>query len=497
MSIPDQRVAIAIVGGGVSGLTCGFRLKQAGQSVRLLERTHRPGGCVKTLRKDGWIFELGPNTITDATGAIARLCDAVGIGARLVEARREADRRFIYKKAARGAGAPGGRGNLILLPVSPPAFFTSNILPLRAKLRLFLEPFIPPRRGGAEESVGDFVRRRLGQPWLDYLVGPFVSGVYAGDPEKLSMQWAVKTIHGIEQAHGSLIRGALARRKGPAPKGRLISFPEGLEELTGALAGMLGQDLHLETEVRALDRSPEGFVLHTRAADGSEARLHAREVVLAVPADVAGRLLSGLAPGRGDALAEIPYSPVVSVALGFQDPDLAARVNGFGFLVPRVEGLGILGCLFSSSIFDDRAPPGAVGLTALVGGATAPEALEMEEEDLLAMVLRELRKALGPLPDPVFRHVARWPRAIPQYNLGHGRFVALAHSLQQEFPGLHVAGNILHGISLSDCIQNAEQLCGSLLGRPGPEHDQREGDAPERVAGTSGDAPGAEETGLL
>lgn len=496
MSIADQRVGFAILGGGVSGLTCGFRLKQAGRSVRLLEHAPRPGGCVKTLRKDGWIFELGPNTITDATGAIARLCDAVGIGARLMEARREADRRFIYM-AARGVSAPGGRGNLVLLPVSPLAFFTSNILPLRAKLRLFLEPFIPPRRGGDEESVGDFVRRRLGQPWLDYLIGPFVSGVYAGDPEKLSMRWAIKTIHGIEQEHGSLIRGALARRKGPSPKGQMISFPKGLEELTGALSAALGEDLHLETEVTALDRSPEGFVLHTRAADGSEARLHAREIVLAVPADVAGRLLSGLAPGRGDALAEIPYASVVSVALGFQDPDLAARVSGFGFLVPRVEGLGLLGCLFSSSIFDDRAPPGAVGLTALLGGATAPEALAMEEEDLMARALRELRKALGPLPDPVFRHVARWPRAIPQYNLGHGRFVDLACSLQKEFPGLHIAGNILHGISLSDCIQNAEQLCASLLGRPSPGQNHREGHAAEREAGAPRNAPGAGETGLL
>ena len=412
MNRDDQSVGFAIVGGGVSGLTCGFRLKRAGRSVRLFERAPRPGGCVKTLRKDGWTFELGPNTIADATGAIARLCESVGIGARLMEARREAERRYIYK-AVRGDSASGGRDNLVPLPLSPPAFITSKILPLRAKLRLFLEPFIPPRRAGAEESVGDFVRRRLGQPWLDYLVGPFVSGVYAGDPEKLSMRWAVKIIHGIEQEHGSLIRGALARRKGPAPKDRMISFPEGLEELTGALAAAMGENLHLETEVRALDRSPEGFVLHTRAADGSEARLHAREIVLAVPADVAGCLLAGLAPGRADALAEIPYAPIVNVALGFQDPDLAARVSGFGFLVPRVEGLGLLGCLFSSSIFDDRAPPGAIGLTAVLGGAMAPEALAVKEEDLIAMVLRELRQALGPLPDPVFRHVMRWPRAIP------------------------------------------------------------------------------------
>ncbi|MFQ5458474.1 MAG: protoporphyrinogen oxidase, partial [Myxococcota bacterium] len=417
-------MAFAVVGGGASGLSCGFRLKQAGRSVAVLERAARPGGCVKTLRRDGWTFELGPSTITDATGAIARLCAAAGIGERLREARPEAERRYIYKASP----GPGGAGRLLPLPASPPAFFRSPILPPLARLRLLREPFIKPRRDPAEESVADFVRRRLGQPWLDYLVGPFVSGVYAGDPEKLSLRWAVRVIYGLEQEHGSLIRGAIARRKGPAPRGRPVSFPGGLEEFTGTLAAALGEDLRLETEVAALRREDGGFVLDTRGPGAGEARLRARQVILAAPADAAGRLLAGLAPGRGDSLGDIPYAAVVNVALGFRDPALAARVGGFGFLVPRVEGLRLLGCLYSSSIFPDRAPQESIGLTAILGGATDPEAAAMKEGALLEIVLRELREALGPMPDPVFRRIERWPRAIPQYNLGHGRFVALAHS---------------------------------------------------------------------
>jgi oxygen-dependent protoporphyrinogen oxidase len=306
------------------------------------------------------------------------------------------------------------------------------------------------------------VRRRLGQPYLDTLVGPFVSGVYAGDPEKLSVRWAVKVIHGLEQEHGSLIRGALARRKGPAPGGRLVSFPEGLEELPRALARSLGTDLYLNAEVTGLAQANGGFLLETKE-QGGIGRLRAERVILAAPADAASRLLSALGPSERCDLAGIPYAPVVSVALGFRDQNLGARLKGFGFLVPRVEDLTILGCLFSSSLFEGRAPEGCVALTVLVGGATQPEILQMDEAALLAMVLRDLRKALGALPDPIFRHVTRWPRAIPQYNLGHGRFVEAARLLEEAFPGIHVGGNLLEGVSLADCIRNARSLADSII----------------------------------
>jgi oxygen-dependent protoporphyrinogen oxidase len=451
MSRPDRQVEVAVVGGGISGLTCGFWLKRAGRSVVVLERSAEPGGSVRTLRQDGWTFELGPNTITDASGVVERLCAAAGLQSRQIEAGTGARNRYIYKRGNKSDRSEES-GRLIPLPLSPLAFAATPLLPLRAKLRLFREPFIPPRRDESEESVADFVRRRLGREVLENFVGPFISGVYAGDPERLSVRWAVRRIHALERDHGSLIRGALARRKGPAPGGKLISFKRGLAEISEALAATLEGDLLLRTRATRLRHAPPHFEVETMDEDGRHVSLRASRVILASPADAVAPLLEGLAPGRGSPFAEIPYAAVVSVALGLPDGPFARQLDGFGFLAPRVENLAILGCLFSSSLFEGRTPPRGVALTVLAGGATQPELVQMPEGELMETVARDLRRALGPLPEPVFTHVTRWPRAIPQYNIGHGRFVELARSLEEAFPGLHLAGNLLHGISVSDCI---------------------------------------------
>jgi oxygen-dependent protoporphyrinogen oxidase len=465
MSDHERHLDVAVVGGGVSGLACGLWLHRAGRSVLVLEASSAPGGCVRTLRHEGWTFELGPNAITDPSGAVKLLCEAAGIAARRREAEGAAAKRYIYKSeptATKGEGS----GRLLALPLSPLSFAASPLLSARTKLGLLREPFIAPAPEDTEESVADFVRRRLGPEFLDVLVGPFVSGIYAGDPERLSIRWAMPRIYELERQHGSLIRGALARRKGPAPAGEPVSFPEGLEELPRAMAGVLGEHFVLDTPVAGLERCHGGFHLEARSRNGLTRRLRADRVILAVPADVAARLLSGLAP-EARALGEIPYAPVVSVALGLRDGHFARRLDGFGFLAPGSEKLDLLGCLFSSTLFEGRTPPGCVALTALAGGATRPEMVDLPEGALLERILRDLRRALGPLPDPIFHHVTRWPRAIPQYEVGHGRFVALAAAFERSFPGLHFSGNWLGGISLADCIRNASALCEGIVGGAG------------------------------
>jgi len=465
MSDHERHLDVAVVGGGVSGLACGLWLHRAGRSVLVLEASSAPGGCVRTLRHEGWTFELGPNAITDPSGAVKLLCEAAGIAARRREAEGAAAKRYIYKSeptATKGEGS----GRLLALPLSPLSFAASPLLSARTKLGLLREPFIAPAPEDTEESVADFVRRRLGPEFLDVLVGPFVSGIYAGDPERLSIRWAIPRIYELEQQHGSLIRGALARRKGPSPSGEPVSFPEGLEELPRAMAGVLGERLVLDTPVVGLERCHEGFLLEARSRHGGTRRIRADRVIIATPADVAAHLLSGIAP-EARTLAEIPYAPVVSVALGFREGPFAQQLDGFGFLAPASEKLDLLGCLFSSSLFEGRTPPGCIALTALAGGATRPEMVDLPEGTLLERILRDLRRALGPLPDPIFHHVTRWPRAIPQYQLGHGRFVALAATLQRAFPGLYFAGNWIGGISLADCIRNASALCEAMLGGVG------------------------------
>jgi oxygen-dependent protoporphyrinogen oxidase len=435
---------VLVVGAGISGLAAAFHLKRSGRRVAVLEASPRAGGAIETHAEGGWRFELGPNTVLENDPSVGALITEAGLAGEKIVAAAGAKRRYLYKD-----------GRLHALPGGPGSFLLAPLFPLGAKLRLLREPWIPRRTGDAEESVADFVRRRLGQAFLDDLVGPFVSGVYAGDPERLSVRWAVPKIVALEREHGSLIRGAMARRKGPAVPGgggAMISFRAGLEELPRRLAQEIGD---VRTGVAALQvlRDEHGFRVETETGP-----LTARRVLLAVPADAAARLLEEATGGRSLALAEIPYAPVAVVALGFRREDVAHLLDGFGYLVPRKVGRRTLGCLFPSAIFPDRAPAGHVALSAFAGGRTDPEIVGWDDDRIAATLLGEVKQALGIHGEPVFRLVRRWPRAIPQYELGHGRFVDLAGEIERDLPGLRIGGNFLGGVSVPDCIRNGVRL---------------------------------------
>lgn len=446
-TLPPQpgRYDVVVVGAGISGLTAAFHLARAGLEVAVLEASERVGGAITTLRRDGWLFELGPNTVLASRPAVGELIRAAGLEAERLEAPPSARRRYLWKGE-----------ELVPLPVGPVGFLTTPLFPLGAKLRLLREPWIRRAPEGVEESIAAFVRRRLGEAFLDYAVGPFVSGVYAGDPERLSVRWAVARIHALEREHGSLIRGALARRKGPAPGGAMISFRDGLESLPLRLAAVVGR-VRTGCPCRRLERRGEGFVAVTEAG-----AYQARRLILAVPADVQARLLGELTGGAGEALAEIPYAPVAVACYGFRRGDVAHPLDGFGFLAPRKESLRLLGCLFPSTLFPGRAPDGHVALTAFAGGRTDPEIVGRDEADLHRGLLADLDRALGLSGEPVFRRLERWPRAIPQFEVGHGRFVELGRRLEAEHPGLHLAGNVFAGVSVPDCIQGAAELAARI-----------------------------------
>jgi len=441
-SQPTERVNALVVGGGISGLAAAFELKRGGLTVAVLEASDRVGGAMETLAAEGWRFELGPSTVLESHASVGRLIADCGLAAEKLTASPAARRRYLWKD-----------GRLVPLPAGPLGFLATPLFPPAAKLRLLREPWVPRPAGDVEETVAAFVRRRLGPAFLDYAVGPFVSGVYAGDPERLSVRWAVPKIAALEREHGSLIRGALARRKGSAPRGLMISFRSGLEELPRCLAREIG-DVRTGVACTRLRRADGGgFVAETAAGT-----IAAERVVLAVPADVAARLLDELTAGRSRALAEIPYAPVAVAGLGYRRADVAHPLDGFGFLAPRREGLRILGCLFSSAVFPERAPAGHVALSAFLGGRTDPEAAGLGDDEIFRLILGDLRQALGITGEPVFRHLRRWPRAIPQYEVGHGRFVALAREIEESLPGLAIGGNFLSGVSVPDCIENAVAL---------------------------------------
>lgn len=426
-----------MIGAGISGLTTAFHLARGGQRVAVLEASPRVGGSLETKADGPWRFELGPNTVLESHESVTRLIREAGLESEKVTASPSARRRYLWK---------GGR--LHPLPSGPLGFLRTPLFPASAKLRLLREPWIA--RGGSEESIAAFVRRRLGQAFLDYAVGPFVSGVYAGDPERLSVVHAVPRIAELEREHGSLIRGAFAR-KGAGPRGAMFSFREGMEQLPRELARQIG-DVRTGVACRRIIRTAEGFRVETDSGP-----VEASRVVLSVPADAAARLL------ERDGLAEIPYAPVSLVSTGWRREDVAHPLDGFGFLAPRKEGLRVLGVLFPSEIFPGLAPAGHVVLTAFAGGRTDPEVASWDDDRLRSEVLGELRRTVGVRGEPVVSTVRRWPRAIPQYELGHGRFLDMAREAEAALPGLRIGGNFLRGVSVPDCIRNATALAEEIL----------------------------------
>jgi oxygen-dependent protoporphyrinogen oxidase len=440
---------ILVIGGGISGLATAFYLVRGGRRVVLLEASPRVSGSIETWTDGPWRFELGPNTVLENHESVTRLIREASLEGEKVTASPSSKRRFLWKA-----------GQLHALPSGPMGFLRTPLFPASAKLRLLREPWIPRPAGDPEETIATFVRRRLGQAFLDYAVGPFVSGVYAGDPERLSVRYAVPRIASLERDHGSLIRGALARRKGPAPGGAMISFREGLDQLPRTLARRIGDmgDVRTGVACRRIIRTADGFRAETDAGP-----VEARQVVLAVPADAAAQLLDEATEGRSRDFAEIPYAAVALVSTGWRRGDIAHPLGGFGFLAPRKEGLHALGVLFPSEIFPGRAPEGHTVLTAFVGGRTEPEAAGWDDDRLMSAVLGELRQTVGVRGEPLIHTIRRWPRAIPQYEVGHGRFLDRAREIEAALPGLRIGGNFLHGVSVPDCIRNATELAATML----------------------------------
>lgn len=434
-----------IVGAGISGMSLAFELRKKGKSVLVLERETRVGGSILTARKDGYLIELGPNTVLANSVQVDGLIRDAGLAGRRLEAYRVNKKRFILKN-----------GRLVTLPSNLLNFLTTPLFSLRTKLGLLKEPFI--RRSPGEESIAQFVRRRLGSEMLDCAVGPFVSGVYAGDPEKLSVRWAVRKIYALERDYGSLIRGAIRKRKGPQPKGGLLSFPNGLDELPEQLARDIGGVATGSSVVR-IEKKPEGFSVTFRR-DGKEEAAAAPHVLLTGNAKDVCRILYPL--DHSCRLKDLPYAPVAIAAMGFSRDRVAHPLDGFGFLIPQIEETPVLGCLFTSSLFPGRAPEGRVLLTAFLGGARHPEVLKMDDAETLKTALDLLRPLLGVKGDPEMTLVRLWPEAIPQYNIGHERFVLWAQEMEKKFPGLHFSGNLLNGVSVADCITNAVKLVEQL-----------------------------------
>ena len=450
--------AVAIVGAGVAGLTAAYRLKRKGLRVVVYEASDRAGGVIRTERREGYLAELGPNSMTAAGGAVAELFTQLGLDASRIDAQPAAKKRYIVRKA-----------KLVALPTAPSQLLTTRLLSNGAKLAIFGEPMVEVGDSPMEESVATFVRRRFNQEVLDYVVNPFVAGIFAGDPEQLSARHALPRLHDLEHTHGSVMKamGQMMRAgRGPGgPAGpTLVSFAGGLQEIPDAFARELRAELRLKAPVTQIRRGPKGW---TVSAAYQAAELY-DAVVYAAPAHCADEV--DLAFDGGDrvkTLGSITHPPVTVLALGFRAEDVAHKLDGFGLLVPEVERRNVLGVIFSSTVFPGRAPEGHVLLTAFVGGVRNPDLAHADLSTLTARVLDDLRLLLGVRGEPTFRAVQLWPKAIPQYALSYGRFKEIMDDAERRNPSLALTGSYREGVALGDVIAAAGQAADRIAAQVG------------------------------
>lgn len=439
---------VAIIGAGITGLTAAFYLKRKGIPVTVYEAGQRVGGVIQSLRKDGYLAESGPNTILETSPKISKLVREAGLESRRLNTNPKAEARYVvrYKRP-------------IAMPSSPRGFFTTDLFTVGAKLSVLREPFVAPRRDGVEESIAEFVVRRFNQEFLDHAIDALVAGVYAGDPRKLSVTHAFPKLKALEDNYGSMIKGQIfgareRKKRGEIAKDRApkFSFDDGLQVLPDALAKQLGGSVHLGAAVVSLAEAPNGWMIELQK-DGIPTRAEHSAVIYAGTAFKLAELkIESKQPASLTPLSEIRYPPIASVVLGFRREDVAHPCEGFGMLIPKVEGFKILGTIFSSSLFPNRAPGGHLTLTSYIGGERYPELASLPPEKLCELACEDLRVLLGVKGKPTFQHSVFYPRAIPQYNVGYGRYRALMADAENKAPGLFLAGHYRDGVSLSDSI---------------------------------------------
>ncbi len=440
--------SVAIIGAGITGLTAAFYLKRKGIPFTVYEASNRAGGVIQSLRREGYLAEFGPNTIIEVSPRIKQLVSDAGLESRRWYTDPGAEARYVvrYRRP-------------IEMPGSPLGFFTTSLFTMGAKLAVLREPFVAPRREGKEESVAEFVIRRLNREFLDQAIDALVGGVYAGDPAKLSVPHAFPKLAETEARYGSLIKGQIfgakeRRKRAEVAKDRApkFSFDEGLQVLPDTIRANLGEAVRLNTPVLRLTQTPADWTLDIRES-GRDAQVSHSAVIYAGTAYKLAELeVQAQMPLHLTTFAEIKHPPVASVVLGFRREDVTHPAAGFGMLIPKVEGFNILGTIFSSSLFPNRAPGGHLTLTSYVGGERQPELAALPPDKLCELVLADLRVLLGVKGAPSFRHTAFYPRAIPQYNVGYGRYRELMSDIEKDAPGFFLAGHYRDGVSLSDSI---------------------------------------------
>ncbi len=467
-------VRVVVVGGGVTGLAAAYRLVELGArrvipvEVTVCEAGPRPGGTIDTEQREGYLIEAGPDAFLTEKPWALDLCRRIGLDAHLVGTRPIHRRTFVVRA---GRLHPLPDGFALLAPTRLGPLLRSRLFSWRGKARMALDLVLPARPADGDESLGRFVTRRLGREALERAAQPMVAGIYTADPDALSLAATMPRFLAMERRHGSVIRGLRRARDGHGaggPRWSLFVAPaDGMAALVAALASRLPPGaLRLRRRVVSLERSPE------RAGDGAPAyrvalddgsTLRAGGVVLACGSHEAARLVGNLDPDLAGLLRGIPYASSAVVTLAYRREEIAHPLDGFGFVVPKVEGRPIIACTFSSVKFLGRAPEGRVLLRVFLGGALDPGVLERDDAHLARTAADELRMLLGATAPPHLVRVHRHTAAMPQYLVGHLDRVSAIEQRAARLPGLALAGAAYRGVGIPDCIRSGEEAAERVL----------------------------------
>lgn len=442
---------IVILGAGISGLAAAYLLKQKGYDVVVLEKKKEVGGSIETHFENGYLFDRGPNSALETTPLIAKFVDELKLHDQLVYANKAGNKRYIL------------RNNMLhALPMNPQAFLKTKLFSAKAKLRLFKEPFIGRSNDGYYQSIAEFVTRRLGKEFLDYAINPFVAGVYAGNPESLSVKSAFPKLYALEENYGGLIIGAIKsikERKQRAEKSKqsakMFSFKNGMMVLPNAFADSLGSSIMLQTEIKNIEKTDIGYRLNV-LRENQILSITADTIISTLPAFIAAEVFGSLDDKLKKHLEEIYYPPVLVQYLAYKKDDIKQPLDGFGFLIPSKERKSFLGAIWSSVIFPNRCSEDTAAFTLFVGGARDPEIFSIDKELIFMKVRGEFEVLMKISGEPVYSAHKFWARAIPQYNIGYVEHENYFDYFEKKFPGIILSGNYRGGISVGDCIKNSE-----------------------------------------
>jgi oxygen-dependent protoporphyrinogen oxidase len=453
MKVELMNNKIVLLGAGISGLTAAYFLDKEGFDVTVLEKKNEVGGSIETVFEKNYLFDSGPNSALETTPLIEQMVIDLNLTDQFVYANRKGNKRYILRNDL-----------LHPLPMNPKSFFKSKLFSTSGKFRLFAEPFIGRSEDGYYQSIADFVKRRLGQEFLDYAINPFVAGVYAGNPEDLSVKSAFPKLYALEEKYGGLIKGtikSIKERKNRPEKSKqdakMFSFNDGMKVLPKAIANHLGERVHLHTEVNSVEKVSNGYKLNL-SDSGESSSIICNYIVSTIPAYSASVLFGRLDSNLADHLDKIYYPPVLVLYLGYDRKDIGQPLDGFGFLIPAKEKKSFLGAIWSSVLFPNRANEDKASFTLFIGGARDPEVGSYDKDLLIKRVRDEFESLMKITEEPVYLTYKFWPKAIPQYNLGYIEHENYFDKFEKENPGILLAGNYREGISVGDCIKSSEKI---------------------------------------